>query len=240
MAWVAVGTSVASIGLGILGGKKKAKAAKRAREEEAAFRKRELDLADEQFRWSKQIYEEDKAKFDPIFDEMRDSMDDVQPDYEGIAGDIKGSFASQRGQEERRQRRYGIRPDEGASAASAREMGVREAGAHVGARSAARRGVKETKYARRADLFNTGRGINSSNQAGVQSAMRGQQGANRSAAQASGANARGFDRDSAADSAGWGQAVGSFDWGGIFNEVKGWGQGGGGSGGGVTPGSRGA
>mgnify|MGYP000282823145 CR=1 FL=1 len=224
MAWVATGTAVASGVMGILGSKKASKRAKADREREDAFRAQQQQFAQDQFNWSKEIYGDHKEKFDPLFDEMRESMDDVQPDYAAISGDINSSFDSARGMESRNERRYGIKPTDGAARQSQREYGIKRGAAHVGARSAARSGAKQMKYARRADLYNSGQGIGSQNASAVGNAMANQQNAAASGANAAGASARYNDQQGTANAAGWGQAIGSVDWGGIFNQVKGWGQ----------------
>lgn len=229
MAWYATGVSVGlKVFGGLFGGKGEKRRAKEARAQENAFRNRELDQADAQFDWTKKIYGENKERYDPIFDEMRESMDDVQPDYEAIAGDINKGDKAARGMAERSQRRYGIKPTSGAAQQAEREFGIARGASHVGARSAARRGAKDQKYARRKDLFSVGQGISSSDASRVTNAMGNQQRASRGAADSYGNEARYQDRRAAEDQAGWGNLAGGIDFGGIFNEVKGWGSGSGG------------
>ena len=195
----------------------------RQREEQAAMRAGQQRVAQEQVDWSRGEYEKNAARYDPIFDEMRESMDDLQPDYEGIAGDIGSSFDSARGMEERRNRRYGIKPTEGASRQAQRDYGIKRGAAHVGARAQARRGIKDQKYARRADLFGVGQADQRSNKQLMAGAFGAQGRAYGIGAQAAGQEAGRLDDAAAANAAGWGQAAGSLDWGGMFNEVKGWG-----------------
>lgn len=233
MAWAAVAGAGLSIAGGIFGGKKKAKASREAQARQDAFTEREIQLGEDQFQWNKDIYTENKERYDPIFGEMVDRMDDNAPDYGAIAGDIGKSFDTARGMEKREQRRYGIKPTSGAAAQSRRDYGIKRGTAHVGARSAARRGAKEQQYNRRADLFSIGQGIQSGNQGAVNQAMGNQQAGFASAGRQAGQSAARYGRESAADSAGWGQAIGSVDWGGLFNHVKGSGSSSGGSGRGI-------
>jgi hypothetical protein len=221
MSWGAVVGTGLSIGAGLLGGSSKKREAREQQARQDAFTERELQLGEDQFAWNKEIYGENKARYDPIFDEMREQMDDNEPDYGAIAGDINKSFDTARGMEERNQRRYGIKPTSGAAAQSRRDYGIRRGTAHVGARSQARRGAKDQRYARRADLFNTGQGIASNNQGAVNQAMQGQQAGFRNAANQAGYRSDQASRDASANAAGWGQAVGSIDWGGLFNHIKG-------------------
>ena len=216
MAWgMVVGAGVSIIGGALTGkGSKGREAEARARELE--MQEREIALGEDQFAWNKDIYNQNRKRYDPIFGEMREMMDDNEPDYGAIAGDINKSFDSARGMEERNQRRYGIKPTDGAAAQSQRDYGIRRGTAHVGARSAARRGAKDQRYARRADLFNTGQGIQSNNQGAVNAAAANAGNAYGNAANQAG-NRAGQERQNAQESAaGWGQAVGSIPWGNLF------------------------
>lgn len=241
MAWAAVAGAATAGGINILGGlfggKGEKRRAKEARAQEVQWREREFANTDRQFEWNKGIYDENKERYDPIFDEMRESMDDLQPDYQMIAGDINKGFDSAQGMERRNQQRYGISPTSGAAQERQRTYGIDRAAAHVGARSAGRIGVKEKKYARRADLFNTGQGIQSNNQGSVNAAMANQQNAARGAGISAGNEARYQDRRATADQQGWGNILGNVDWAGAFSQIKGWGSGSSGKTGGTAGGS---
>ncbi|MDB4312118.1 hypothetical protein N9937_01680 [bacterium] len=228
MSWaMAAGTGI-SIGMGILGGKKKKKAAKKARAEQAALRAQQQAVAQEQMDWSRGEYDKNAARYDPIFDEMRDQMDDLQPDYEGIAGDIGSSFDSARGMEERRNRRYGIKPTDGASQQAQRDYGIRRGAAHVGARAEARRGIKDQKYSRRADLFGQGQRAQAGNKLLMAGAFNTKGNAYGIGAVEAGQEAGRQDQNAANTAAGWGQigsSVAGMDWSSMFNAVKGGGTG---------------
>lgn len=221
MSWGMVVGTGASMLVGAISGKGSKKRSQAAEERSIALEERGMALDENQFQWAKDIYGENKERYDPIFDEMRERMDDNAPDYGAIAGDIGKSFDSARGMEKREQRRYGISPTAGAAAQSRRDYGIRRGTAHVGARAKARRGAKDQQYARRSDLFNTGQGISSRNEASVLQAGQQSSAGMRDASRTASDRSDMYDRRSQESKAGWGQAVGSVDWGGLFSKVAG-------------------
>lgn len=222
MSWGAVAGAAVSIGASYLGSKGASDSADAQLDLEREFRQKEMDLANNQFDFAKGQYQDYKDKFDPLFYDIRGMMDDTEPDYGAIAGDVNMAFEAQRGADQRNMRRYGIRPDDGAARAANRDWGIRQAAAHVGTRSAARQGAKDKRYGRYADLYNAGQGIGTQNASMVTGAMANQQAAARSGANAASNNANMYNNMAYQNAQGWGQAVGSVDWGGIFNQAKGW------------------
>lgn len=215
--------AVASAAVGLYTSHKASKKADKQYGREDEFRERELDQADRQFDWTKSLYDENKSRYDPVFENMMSQIDDVEPDYGAIAGDINSSFDAQQGAEERNMRRYGIRPDDGQARAAGRDWGIRKAATHVGARSAARQGAKDKRFSRYADVYNVGQGIGTQNAAMVTGAMSNQQSSLRSAANASSRRGDQLYQRGQDDAAGWGQAIGGIDWSGIWGQIKGWG-----------------
>ena len=223
MPWGAVVGAVVSAGAGALASKKAGKRADAAMDSEAAWREAQLELANREFDFNRERYDEWKERFDPVFDSMMGMIDDVEPDYAAIAGDVNMSFDTAREMEERNNRRYGIKPTDGASRQANREYGIKRGLAHVGARSAARAGARDKKYARYSDVFNAGQGIGTSNAAAVSGSMANQQNIMGQNANAANANAMFYNNQASQAASGMGQLVGSIDWGGIWDKVKGWG-----------------
>lgn len=222
MSWAAVAGAAVMVGGSLLAGDSAGDAADAQMAQEARLREQEIGIQKDNLQFSKDVYGDHKAKFDPLFDDIRGMMDDVEPDYGAIAGDINMSFDTARGMEERNQRRYGIKPTDGAARQAQRDYGIRRGAAHVGARSQARQGAKDKRYGRYADLYNSGQGIGSSNASMVSNAMTGLGRAYGSNANAAGNNAAYYNQQSAQNAQGWGQMLGSVDWGGAFNSAKGW------------------
>lgn len=182
----------------------------------------QLGIQRDQLQFTKDVYGEHKAKFDPLFNDIRGMMDDVEPDYGAIAGDVNMAFDTAQGMEERNMRRYGIKPTDGAARSAQREYGIKRGAAHVGARSAARQGAKDKRYGRYVDLYNSGQGIGSSNASMVSNAMAGIGQTYGAQAGRAGQTAQYYNNMAIDNAAGWGQMLGGVDWGGIFNGVKGW------------------
>lgn len=233
MSWGAVAGAALSIGGSMIAGKKAGKQADAQMAQQQWMNEQQIALGRDQLQFTKDQYYDHKSKFDPLFDDMRGMMDDTAPDYGAIAGDVYSAFDSAQGMEERNQRRYGIKPTDGAARQSQREYGIKRGAAHVGARSAARQGSKDKRYGRYADLYNAGMGIASNNAAMVSNSMSGLGNMYGQQANQAGRNAAYYGDMSAQNAAGFGQMIGGVDWGGIFSGVKGWfnkGNSGGGSG----------
>lgn len=222
MSWaMAVGTGISVVG-GMFAGKKADKAADAQMAQQQAQFERQMQMDENNLNFSKEQYADHKAKFDPLFDDIRGMMDDVEPDYGAIAGDINSSFDSARGMEERNMRRYGIKPTDGASRSAQREYGIKRGAAHVGARSQAREGAKDKRYGRYSDLYNSGQGIGTQNASMVSNAMANSSRTMGYQAQQSGQNANYYNGQANQAAQGWGNMVGGLDWGGMWNSAKGW------------------
>lgn len=223
MPWaMAVGT-VGSAIVGGLFGSSSAKKQARAMKDQTAVMREQTQLGRDQLDWSKQQYGDWKDRFDPLFNQMISEMDvGTTPNYAAIAGDVKSSFQSAKDQERRNMLRYGVRPQDGAMASADRQYGIREAGAHVGARSQARENAKGIKYGRLQNAVGLGYGAqpqmmaNVGNAASNLSNIYGQQ------AGQYGVNAGYWGQQAVDTAAGWGNMLGSLDWGGMWNSMKGW------------------
>lgn len=222
MSWGAIAGAAISIGGSMIMGKKGEKQADAQMAQQQWMNEQQIALGKDQLQFARDQYNDHKAKFDPLFDDIRGMMDDTEPDYGAIAGDVYSAFDSAQGMEERNMRRYGIKPTDGAARQSQREYGIKRGAAHVGARSAARQGAKDKRYGRYADLYNAGMGIASNNAAMVSNSMVGLGNMYGQQAMQAGRNAGYYNDMAAQNAAGWGQMVGGVDWGGIFNGVKGW------------------
>lgn len=222
MPWGALIGAGASILGGIFGGGSQKKLQAQQLADERAYRNRELDLSENQMNFAQNQYLERKAQFDPVLNRLLATYDDVEPDYAAIGGDVKSAFSSARGQDARTDRRFGIRPDDGLARQRERDYSIREGAAHVGARTLARQGQDDKKYARLSDIYGVGQGLQSNSAAQVAAAQAGASGAYGRAAGSAANNANQAGYNAAANASGIGQAIGSVDWGGIFNNVKGW------------------
>jgi hypothetical protein len=190
--------------------------------QEAQLREQELEMQREGLQFAKDQYADHQEKFDPLFYDIRGMMDDTEPDYGAIAGDVNTSFDTARGMEERDQRRYGIRPTDGAARQSQRDYGIRRATAHVGARSKAREGAKDKRYGRYVDLYSAGMGIGSNKANSVQNAYGNVANSFGNSANSAFGNAGYYNQQAGAAAQGWGNIIGGIDWGGIWNGAKGW------------------
>lgn len=215
-------------------GYKAQKDQKRMQKKQLGMQQQEIGLQREGLEWGKEKYADWEARFNPTFNRMMNELDqDLEPNYGMIAGDVKSGFQSARGQERRNMRRYGIRPTDGASRSMEREYGIREAAAHVGARSSARESKRGLKYGRLADATNMLVGMQGT-PANMVNSGYGRTG-NAMAGMAGTYGGIGEQRYLAGmdNAAGWGTFIGGTDWGGIWNNVKGWFNDGGSSGGGA-------
>lgn len=219
MPWIAVGVAGASLLGGLFGSSKERKMQRR----QMAQEQEKLDFAKNQWQYGKDQYEKWEQRFDPLFMKMMNEMDQgITPNYGMIAGDVKSAFQAQRGSTARNLMRYGARPTDGAMAAADRDFGIREAGAHVGARALARensRGILYNRLGNMTQMIGNMQGVpanmmNAGN-AAVQNAMGdvadqyGQQGRQQNAAT----------QNMAAGIGALGGALGGVDWNGIAQQT---------------------
>jgi hypothetical protein len=194
-----------------------------ALDQQAAAMRDQTALGREQLDWNKEQYAKWEDRFDPIFGDMMDTIDDdLEPNYGLIAGDVKSGFQSARGQERRNLMRYGVRPQDGAFAKSEREYGIREAGAHVGARTAARESKRGLEFDRLTNVVGMGYGLKPSMTAGVNQASRSLMGAYGNQGTQYGNIASMWGNTAAQNAYGVSSAIGAMDWAGMWNSTKGW------------------
>ena len=223
MPWIIAGGMVAGTVIGGLMSKGSRNKSASAADRQADASQDQVDLGRETLDWNKDKYADWEKRFDPIFSDMMDSLDDdLTPNYAAIAGDVKSGFQSARGQERRELQRYGVRPQDGAMAKSEREYGIREAAAHVGTRSEARESKRGLKYNRLASVTGMGYGIQPSVLGGVNQA-----GGNLGNAYGAQANTFGNQSTMYANNAnqiagGVGNMVGSMPWGEMWTSTRGW------------------
>ena len=149
MSWFAVGAA----GVGLVSTFMGNKSRKKGYDQQAAIEQDRLALDQERLDWGKEQYSDWKSKFDPMYQSAVDEMDqDLTPNYGAIAGDVKSSFESARGANERNLMRYGIRPTDGSMQAMNRDYGIREAASHVGNRAVAREGARGVLWDRKAKV----------------------------------------------------------------------------------------
>jgi hypothetical protein len=118
--------------------------------------------------------------------------------------------------------RYGVRPQDGSFAKSDREYGIREAGAHVGARSAAREGARGLKYNRLASVMGMGYGIQPNMVSNVNSSAGALSGAYQNQANMFQNQGQMYNNQAYQDAYGVSNTIGNMDWAGMWNSTKGW------------------
>jgi len=232
MAWGALIGGAVSLGMGLYGQSKADDAAK----QQMQMQEQEIQLGRDQLQFSREQYEDYKAKFDPAYNRMLAEIDqDLEPNFGLIAGDVKDSFQSARGQERREMQRYGINPKDGSKARMEREYGIREAASHVGARNVAREQKRGLKYARLADAASMAAGMQGNATSSMNNAFANSMNSYGNAANMWGGIANQRYQSAWNNAQGVGNFIGGVDWGGIWDSISSWGSGGttktGGSGG---------
>lgn len=219
-----------SAGVGLYMGSKAKKAQNRGMEQQRAMFDEEMAFAREKLAWGKEKYGDWEEKFNPAFSRMMQELDqDLTPNYGMIAGDVKSSFQSARGQERRSLMRYGIRPNDGAFARSERDYGIGEAAAHVGARSQARESKRGLKFNRLQNVNTMLAGMQGIPARLVDSGFNAGQNALRGAGDMYSQQGQTRYDQGMAGASDIGQAIGGVDWTNIWDDVKGWFSGGGSS-----------
>ncbi len=214
---------VAAAGIGLVGNYLAGKGSKGNFDQQKAMHDEEMALAREELAFGKDKYADWQEKFDPAFARMLMELDqDLTPNYGQIAGDVKSSFQSARGQETRAMQRYGIRPVDGAYFDQQRKYGINEASAHVGARSQARESKRGLKFNRLKGVTNMLSGMQSTPANMVGQGFGAGQDAARGAGNMYGRQGRWDYNAGMNDAYGFGQAIGGIDWGSIWGDVRGW------------------
>lgn len=223
MPWIIAGGMLAGAVVGGIASSSASSAQERSAQLQADAMRDQTALGRETLDWNKEQYGKWEDRFDPVFGDMMDALgEDLEPNYGQIAGDVSSSFQSQRGQERRNMMRYGVRPQDGSFAGADRQYGIREAAAHVGARSQARESKRGLEYNRLASVAGMGYGIQPSVIGGVNNAagnlgnMYGQQ------ATQHGNIASMWGNTASQNAYGAASAIGGMDWAGMWNSTKGW------------------
>lgn len=147
-----VTTAVVSAATGVAGAVGAVKSGRRA--DNAAERQRELDreaieLAREQFEFSRGIYNRRSEQFDPVFDSLiAEAQRERTPDYGAIASDNAATFNAAEASRRIGLERRGIKPGDGQFDANARRSSLAEAASHVSARQNARRQYENDRFSR--------------------------------------------------------------------------------------------
>jgi hypothetical protein len=223
MPWIAAAIMVGGSVVGHALSKGDRAASRSAKDRQADAAEDQVQLGRDTLDWSKEQYGKWEDRFDPIFGDMMDTLeDDLEPNYAQIAGDVKSGFQSARGQERRSLQRYGVRPQDGATARSEREYGIREAAAHVGTRSVARESKRGLKFSRLADVTGMGYGIQPSMTNSVNSAASNAGRAFTNMSNVAGNLSTQYSNQANQTAYGVGNTLGSMDWAGMWNSTKGW------------------
>lgn len=199
--------AAAGVGNSIIQGSRARRDARNAQQQEADFRRQQMDLGREQLAEGNRRYGQWESLFMPGFEALRDqAMAQQRPDYEAIDADVGMAFDTSQAMNRRQMDRYGVRPTDGAAAASEREYGLGRALGVVGGRQNARRAAAQDQWSRLAGFANSGNmlygGSNSMIQAaygGINSALGGAAGS----AMGQAANAQNAAGGWMRDAAGW-------------------------------------
>lgn len=223
MPWIIAGGMLVSAVVGGIASANASSNALSGRQMQAQAMEDQTQLGREQLDWNKEQYGKWEDRFDPIFGDMMDALDkDLEPNYGQIAGDVSSAFQSQRGQERRNLMRYGVRPQDGSFAGADRQYGIREAAAHVGARSQARESKRGLEYNRLASVAGMGYGIQPSIIGGVNNAAGNLGRSYGNQATQYGNIASMWENTAASNAYGAASAIGGMDWQGMWNSTKGW------------------
>lgn len=149
--------AAAGVGSSLYGASRARRDARAAQQQEADFRRQQMDLGREQLAEGNRRYGQWESMFMPGFEALRDqAFAEQRPDYEAIDADVGMAFDTSQAMNRRQMERYGVRPTDGAAAASEREYGLGRALGIVGGRQQARRGAADDRWNRLAGFANSG------------------------------------------------------------------------------------
>lgn len=135
-------------------------AQQRMHDEQMGLARDQMQFGQEHYDWSRGLHDEYRERFDPVLGELTDeAMASRTPDYGLITADTTAAFNSARMADQRNLERYGIRPGDGQWGANNRRYGIGQATAEVGARQQARRQAGDQRFARLAQLYGVGMGL---------------------------------------------------------------------------------
>lgn len=206
MPWIAAGAGI----IGYLGSRSARKEQRRAQQQQMAIAQQQLAMGQRQADMGQRAYDDWYNTFFPVAGEaVSEARKDIRPDFERIAGDVRGQFEGQRGAMTRDAQRYGINPQDGVWSANLARLDGEEAKTHVLARNRARQDAKGQKLTNLMNVYGMG-----SNLPGVAAGFMGGANAPMNAASATYGNAANAAGQDAANTAyGVSNIVGSIPWG---------------------------
>lgn len=153
MPWIAAGAAV----IGFLGSRSARKEQRRAQQQQTAIAQQQLAMGQRQMDMGQRTYDDWYNTFFPVAGEaISEARRDVRPDFERIAGDVRGQFQGQRGAMVRDAQRYGINPQDGVWSANMARLGGEEAKTHVLARNRARQDAQGKKLSNLMNVYGMG------------------------------------------------------------------------------------
>lgn len=156
MPWIQFGGAV----LGFLGSRGARKREKEAQRQQMAIAQEQLGLSRRQVEMGERTYNDWYNTFFPMAGEMvSEARREVRPDFERIAGDVRGQYEGERGAMIRSAQRYGINPQDGAFSTSLARLGSDEAKTHVLARNRARQDSQGQRLRNMATVYGMGSGM---------------------------------------------------------------------------------
>lgn len=140
-----------------------------AREDQARFQHgqlgimdRQMDIAERQDERAEYIFDRYQKRYVPVEDRLIDSLDEIPTADEaaGAAGtDVAAGFDKAGEIRDRNLRRMGVNPNSGAYRGSERALEIERAKADTGARTGARRYVRDEKFRKLGTVASMGRGL---------------------------------------------------------------------------------
>ena len=210
MPWIQLGVAA----VGMLAGRSAKKKQQKAAAAQQATADAQLQLSKDQQAFARKQYDDWYGTFFPLAGEaVSEARKDVRPDFERIAGDVRGQYEGQRGAMIRTAQRYGMNPADGAFSDNLAQLGNDEAKTHVLARNRARQDSKGQKLNNMMAAYGMGSGM-----PGLSAQTMAQSGASLGAAGAGYGNAAAAHGQNAADASyGVSNALGSIPWGQFLN-----------------------
>lgn len=171
-----VGT-VGAVG-SFIGAQDQADAADAASRRAEQLGQQQLALGQQSMDWNKQNYNNWSSAFMPMLSQIKaQALTNMQPNYQGVIGDVGANFDAQQGANTRNMQRYGINPTDGAMSAANTAYGLGRATAQVGGMQAERNRVGQQRLANMEGVWNLGTPMMNAAQSGVNSATAGMMGA---------------------------------------------------------------
>jgi len=156
MPWIQLGAAA----VGFLASRSSRKREKESQRQQMAIAQEQLGLSRRQVEMGERTYNDWYNTFFPMAGEMvSEARREVRPDFERIAGDVRGQYEGERGAMIRSAQRYGINPQDGAFSTSLARLGSDEAKTHVLARNRARQDSQGQRLRNMATVYGMGSGM---------------------------------------------------------------------------------